>query len=157
MGRVRAVGIVVVAVAGFAGPALPSEASEPTPDLRGAWAPESYLLADGGVLPVEGRIFFTDSEWTVLFFVTVDGAPRRGSGEGGTYTLAGRDLVFTHRYHLSEGAAVGSLAESPLRMELHGAGEAPTEPARVELDGDRLTIRFGPSGNRMTFRRSSGF
>ena len=33
---------------------------------------------------------------------------------------------------------------------------AATEPCELELDGDRLTLRF-PSGNSMTFLRSSDF
>lgn len=105
---------------------------------------------------MDGLIFFTEKDWTVLFFVTVDGEPRRGSGEGGVYALDDNRLVFTHLYHLSAGQAVGSLSESPFRMQVKDLRSAVTEPCEVELSGDRLTIRF-PSGNWMTFRRSSRF
>jgi len=126
------------------------------PELRGAWRPESYILKDGAQHPVDGLIFFSEKDWAVLFFVTVNGEPRRGSAEGGTYTLDGNRLVFTHLYQLSAGQAVAGLPESPLRMQLKDEKSAATEPCEVELASDRLTLRF-PSGNVMTFRRSSRF
>jgi len=126
-------------------------------DLRGGWETEKYLLNGGIEHPLKGRIFFTDREWTVLFFVIgSDSAPKRGSAEGGTYTLSGDRLVFTHRYHLSFGDAMQGLAESPKRMSVQENAGAPNEPCAVELKGEVLTIRF-PSGNRMTFRRSSSY
>jgi hypothetical protein len=126
-------------------------------DLRGAWRPESYVMKDGSRSSVDGLIFFTEKDWAVLFFVTENGEPRRGAAEGGTYTLQGGDLVFTHLYHFSSGKAVGALPESPLRMEIKDAAAGTTEPCRVEIEADRLTIRFLPSGNSMIFRRSSRF
>ena len=86
---------------------------------------------------------------TVLFF-TMDGvgALERGAGEGGAYTLEGDRLVFTHLYHLSGGS-------TPLRMSAKLPEDAELEPCRIDLAGEILTIFF-PSGNRMTFRRSSG-
>jgi hypothetical protein len=126
-------------------------------DLRGAWEAEKYLLKVGVEHPVKGRIFFTDTEWTVLFFVMGgDGAPKRGSAEGGNYTLSGDRLVFAHRFHLSFGEAMPGLAESPMRISVRGESEAPNEPCTVEQLGELLTIYF-PSGNRMQFRRSSSF
>lgn len=121
--------------------------------IQGAWRPEVYVLEDGAELTVEGRIFFTEADWMVLFFVTDDdGEPRRGSAEGGTYRLEGDRLEFTHHYHLSAGEAFASLAEAPLRMSIAGSNEAAREPCRVELGEDVMTIHF-PSGNRMRFRR----
>ncbi len=134
--------------------ARPSTAA--SPDLRGAWRPEIYTLKDGAQHPVDGLIFFSEKDWTVLFFVTVNGEPRRGSAEGGTYTLEGNRLVFTHLYDLSAGQAVAGLPESPLSMQLKDKKTAATEPCEVELAFDRLTLRF-PTGNTMTFRRSSRF
>lgn len=122
-------------------------------DIRGAWRPELYVMKDGTELPVDGRIFFTERDWTVLFFVTEEGEPRRGSAEGGTYRLEGENLEFTHRYHLSAGEAMASLPEAPLRMSIATAADAAREPCRVVLSGERLTIFF-PSGNRMEFQRS---
>jgi hypothetical protein len=122
----------------------------------GAWAPQVYVLADGTRHQVDGRIFFTDLDWTVLFFVTEDGAPRRGSAEGGTYVASGEDLVFTHRYHLSVGEAMEGLPESPLRMDLRPPGEGAEEPSTFTIEGDRMTLFF-PSGNRMEFARASAF
>ena len=125
--------------------------------ILGAWNPESYALKDGTEYKVSGLIFFTETDWTVLFFVEdEDGNVRRGSGEGGTYTLEGARLTFTHYYHLSAGDAVGSLAASPLRMSVRKAAEAAVEPCEVEVGEASMTIRF-PSGNRMVFARSSGF
>ncbi len=132
--------------------ALPASAQ-----ITGAWNPESYVLNDGTEYKVSGLIFFTESDWTVLFFVEdEEGNVRRGSGEGGTYTLDGDLLTFTHFYNLSAGDALGSLAASPLRMSVREAAEAATEPCEVEVSETSLTIRF-PSGNRMVFARSSGF
>ncbi len=117
--------------------------------LTGAWRPETYTLKDGTVKEVTGLIFFTDRDWTVLFF-TRDGRGglAQGAGEGGTYTLDGDRLVFKHLYHLSGG-------ETPLKMSAKGPDDADLEPCRIELSGEDLTIYF-PSGNQMTFRRSSG-
>ncbi len=128
-----------------------AEASE----IRGAWRTETYNLQEGGQHQVEGLIFFTEKDWTVLFFVMGDdGEAKRGSGEGGSYTLDGEKLVFKHLYHLSAGEKVGSFSESPLRMFAKEASDAITEPCRVDLEGDSMTIHF-PSGNNIEFRRSS--
>lgn len=126
------------------------------PGLIGAWTPQAYVLADGTRHTVDGRIFFTDVDWTVLFFVTDDREPRRGSAEGGTYTASGRDLVFTHLYHLSVGEAMEGLPESPLRLDLRPPGQGTEEPSTFDIAGDRLTLFF-PSGNRMEFLRASAF
>ena len=128
-----------------------AEASE----IQGAWRTETYNLKEGGKNQVEGLIFFTEKDWTVLFFVMGDdGEAKRGSGEGGSYTLDGGKLVFKHLYHLSAGEKVGSFAESPLRMFVKGADDAIAEPCRVTIDGDSMTIYF-PSGNSIEFSRSS--
>ena len=153
--------ILLIAMLAFIALACqPPEAPEPSnagePSLHGAWQPERYLLKDGNELAVTGQIFFAETDWTVLFFVlNDDGQPTRGSGEGGTYTLDGDSLTFTHRYHLSSGEATGSLPDAPLRMEIHDAADAATEPCTIDLDTENLTIHF-PSGNAMTFRRRSG-
>jgi len=125
--------------------------------LQGAWKPEIYLLKNGSELQVDGQIFFTESDWTVLFFV-LDGNnfPKKGSGEGGTYTLNDNKLVFKHNYHLSGGHSVGSLPASPLKMEINKTVDAATESCTIELSQNKLTIHF-PSGNTMTFKRNSGF
>lgn len=123
-------------------------------DVHGAWAAETYHLRDGSVHEVRGHILFTEHDWSVLFFVLDEnGQPIRGSAEGGTYTLDGEDLVFTHLHNLSTGSAVGSLPETPLRMVTRPDGhDAPTEATRAVIDGGRLTLHF-PSGNRMVFGR----
>ena len=127
------------------------------PTIQGAWQPQQYFLKNGSRHAVDGLIFFTEKDWTVLFFVLGEnGNPERGSGEGGTYTLHGNRLVFTHRYNLSGGGEVGSLAASPLSMEIRKSAEAPREECTVELSDERLTIFF-PSGNSMVFQRSSYF
>jgi hypothetical protein len=130
-----------------------SERSRSQIDLSGLWRPESYLLSDGSRHAIDGLVFFTDREWSFLVFVTEGGKVRRSEGEGGTYTLKGDELVFTHLYLLLVGEAVGSLPETPLRTEIHDAADAPRTGSRVALQSDRLTITFGPSGNSMTFRR----
>ena len=88
-------------------------------NLEGAWSTQMYTLKDGGQHVVKGHIFFTEKDWTVLFFVMDDeDKPQRGSAEGGTYVLIGDSLEFTHHYNLSAGNAIGDLAQSPLRMEI---------------------------------------
>jgi hypothetical protein len=151
MRKTSVLGLLVVAGCVLLGsPSLGAEAG-----IEGAWHAETYFLKEGNQHPVEGLIFFTEKDWTVLFFVMAgDEEPRRGSGEGGTYTLTGDRLVFTHYYHLSTGKAMEGLDEAPLRMEVHDAHSAATEPCRAAIEADRLVLHF-PSGNRMSFKRSS--
>ena len=123
------------------------------PVLEGAWQAWEYHLASGESHRVRGRIFFTSDEWQVLFFVMDGDEPRRGSGEGGRYTLDGDELTFEHLFHLSAGEEMEGLAASPLTLTARD-GEGPLEPTRVEVRGDGLALHF-PSGNTMTFGRSS--
>jgi len=125
-----------------------------TDGLRGSWHAETYVLADGQTHTVSGQILFAERDWLVLFFVMDGEEPARGSAEGGRYTLEGHRLTFEHLYHLSKGKALPGLEESPLRMETR-SGKGTLEAARVEIEGERLTIFF-PSGNRMAFRRGAG-
>ncbi len=136
--------------------AAPSGAAQTGPrSIEGARHADAYVLASGERHAVVGHIFFASGQWTVLFFVTDgDGEPRRGSGEGGSYTLEGDRLVFTHLFNLSVGEAMAGLPESPLRMVARAAAGAPTEETTARIEGDRLTLDF-PSGNSMTFSRAS--
>jgi len=126
----------------------------PSPrDLEGVWAAERYEMASGDVYRVEGRIIFGAQDWQVLFFVVDStGTVRRGSGEGGTWTLREGQVVFTHLFHLSAGEAMPGLPAADLRMLARPVEGAPTEPTDLRLEGDRLLLHF-PSGNRMIFRR----
>ena len=129
--------------------------SSPAQSIEGAWRAETYELASGASHTVDGLIFFTATDWTVLFFVLdSDGAARRGSAEGGTYSLEDDRLTFRHRYNLSAGEALEGLPASELRMQIRDAADEAVEPCTIELSDERLTIDF-PSGNRMTFSRSS--
>ena len=125
-------------------------------DIRGAWKPEMYRLESGPVHEVTGLISFTEKDWSVLFFIVTDEGPRRGSGEGGTYTLEGDKLTFRHLYNLSGGHAVDGFEASELSMRVRpaDAADAPAEPCTITIEDNLLTIFF-PSGNQMTFRRSS--
>lgn len=146
--------VVLCASAAFASSAA-VVAAQSAEDLRGAWAAQQYHMSEGGVHPVEGRIFFTERDWQVLFFVMDgEGEARRGSGEGGTYTVEDGRLVFTHLFNLSAGDEMTGLPASELRMVTRSPEDAPTEPTRIDVVGDALTLHF-PSGNRLTFRRSS--
>ncbi len=127
-----------------------------SPQIQGAWHPERYQLSDGTTHTVDGLFFFTDSDWSVLFFVTdPDGEPRRASAEGGSYTHRNNRVVLTHEYNFSYGEEAPGLAASTLSLRILGAAAA-TELCTVEWDADFMTLSF-PSGNSMTFRRSSGF
>lgn len=134
----------------------PSGAAQTGPqNIEGAWHADAYVMESGEGHPVVGHIFFASGQWTVLFFVTDGGGqPRRGSGEGGSYTLEGDRLVFTHLFNLSVGEAMAGLPESPLRMEARAAAGAPTEETTARIEGDRLTLDF-PSGNSMMFSRAT--
>ena len=141
--------LALVAIAVACPPAVAQSAAE----LRGAWAAERYYMAERGDHDVQGRIFFAERDWQVLFFVIdEDGEVRRGSGEGGTYTLEGGQLVFSHLFTLSVGDEMAGLPAAELRMVSRSPEGAPLEPTDVRIEGDVLTLFF-PSGNRMTFRR----
>lgn len=127
------------------------------PDIRGGWNAELYTLKTGERHPLKGLIVFTATDWSVTFFVTANGQrPQRASAEGGTYTREGTALVFRHLYNFSAGTALPGLPASPMRMDVHNPQTAPLEPVTLTVDVERLTIAF-PTGNTMTFRRSSRF
>jgi hypothetical protein len=152
--RLVAIAAFVTLLGGIPG-ALNRQSPPAGPNLRGAWVPEQYLLKTGERHPVTGLIFFSASDWGVTFFVTPPGqAPQRASAEGGSYTLDGTKLVFKHHYIFAGGNALPGLPASPMRMEVRDPMKAPLEPVSVAIEGTRLTISF-PSGNTMTFRRSS--
>lgn len=136
--------------------AATAQSSGESLDIQGAWTPESYRLKSGPVHEVTGLITFTEKDWSVLYFIVTDEGPRRGSGEGGTYTLEGDKLTFLHLYNLSGGHAVDGFGASGLSMKVRpkDAADAPAEPCAITIEEDLLTISF-PSGNQMTFRRSS--
>ena len=123
--------------------------------IVGTWKIDRYVLRDGRDPRVAGSILFTESGWAVLFFVVdEDGEPRRGSGEGGTYTVDGDRLTFTHRYNMSGGEAIEGYDASDWSLTLREPEAAVSEACTIELTADRLTIHF-PSGNQMMFSRSS--
>ena len=125
-------------------------------DVRGAWKADHYVLKDGGVHHVEGLMIFSETDWTVVYFVKDDdGQPQRGAGEGGPYTLDEDKLVLTRDYLVIAGNEIGELREIPLRFDIPAVTDPVIEPCLIEFDDDRITIEF-PSGNRMGFRRSSG-
>lgn len=125
-------------------------------DVRGAWRADSYVLTSGEVHNVEGLMIFSESEWSVTYFVTDDdGKPQRGAGEGGPYTLDGDELVLTRDYLVIAGNEIKALGEIPLRFDIPAVKDPIVEVCKVELVDDRIVIEF-PSGNKMGFRRSSG-
>jgi hypothetical protein len=146
--------ITVVTLLLLGGLCIPAAESQ-VPGVRGAWKVESYTLKSGVTHHVEGMMMFSDSDWTVVYFVkTDDGEPRRGVGAGGPYLLVDDQLTLTRDYVVIGGKAIGELEEIPLRFTVPGANASTVEECRIEHDGERLTIVF-PSGNRMGFRRSS--
>ena len=148
--------VALVAFVMLASPPGHGQSAAAGPDLRGGWHAELYALMTGERHPVKGMIVFTASEWNLTVFVTPDGkAPQRAAAEGGTYTLDGTTLALRHLYRFSAGSALPGLPESPMRMEVDRT-EAPLEPITVTVEVERLTLSF-PSGNSMTFRRSSRF
>ncbi len=148
--------LLLIAALGANAAAIGTPAEKVAQDaLVGAWGAQAYTLKDGPTHRVEGMIFFTKSDWSVVFFVVDgDGNPQRGSAEGGTYELDGEALTFTHLYNAAGGGAVEGLPASEWSMRINEREGAPNEPTRIDLSGDRLTIYF-PSGNHMTFTRSS--
>jgi len=145
----------------FGGDVAAQQRSAATPAVRaparsgieGAWTVQRYLLAGGAEHEVRGRIFFAERDWQVLFFVMdEEGVARRGSAEGGRYTLEGERLVFTHEFNLSGGDAMEGLPAADFSMTVRDEEGAVLEPTTIELEGDALALHF-PSGNRMTFRR----
>ena len=84
-----------------------------------------------------------------------NGEPRRASAEGGSYFLRGDRLILTHDYNFVYGDEVRGLAATPPSYRILGAAAA-TELCTVEMTEDFMTLSF-PSGNSMTFRRSSEF
>ncbi len=134
-----------------------AQSAAPGPDIRGGWNAELYALKTGERHPVKGSIIFTATDWSVTFFVMPDGQPpQRAAAEGGTYTLDGTKLVLRHLYNFSTGTAVPGLPASPMRMTVQDRLTATVEHVTVAVDVERLTLSF-PSGNSMSFRRSSRF
>ena len=149
--------ISVVACVVLACPPCLAQSGAAGPDIRGGWQAELYTLKTGERHLVKGLIVFTATEWSVTFFVTPDGqAPQRASAEGGTYTLDATKLALRHLYNFSAGGALPGLPVSPMRMTVQGSAAPPVEQVTVRIDAERLTLAF-PSGNTMSFRRSSRF
>lgn len=124
-------------------------------DVQGAWRAETYVMAAGAEYRAEGRIFFTESDWQVLFFtLDEEGRVLRASAEGGTYTLEGDALTFRHLHNFSVAEAIDGREAAPLTTEYRSPEDAPEEPSHAYVDGDRMTLAF-PSGNRLLFTRSS--
>ena len=148
--------LVLGAAVSTAAANTPAQSAAGPLDIRGSWKPETYRLKSGPIHEVTGLITFTKKDWSVLFFIVTDEGPRRGSGEGGTYTLDGDKLTFRHLYNLSGGHAVEGFEASDLSMRVRpkDAVDAPSEPCTITIEEDLLTIFF-PSGNQMAFRRSS--
>lgn len=123
-----------------------------TPDIRGVWYPDLYILKDGTKPIVKGLIFFGEKDWLVLFFVVNENQkPLLGSAEGGVYSLNENRLVLKHLYNLSGGKEVAGSPIKPSNMEIKDILNARVEPCTVEIKSDILTMDF-PSGNRMTFK-----
>lgn len=131
-------------------PLCAAAAEDPQPSLRGVWKPSVYRLKNGSETAVDGQLFFSSTRWTVLFFILDEGRPRRGSAEGGSYSLKDDQLEFRHEYHFA-GPGDGE-GETALRMEVREAAQAVSEKCRIRIEGKRLTILF-PSGNAMIFER----
>lgn len=145
---------LLVTLAGLPGHAQQGASA---PDIRGGWQAETYTLKSGERHALKGQIVFTASDWSVTFLIAPEGqTPQRASAEGGTYTLEGTKLGLRHFYNFSTGGALPGLPVSPLRMTVNEPAEAPLEPCIVAVDGQRLTLAF-PSGNQMSFLRSSRF
>jgi hypothetical protein len=147
------------AEAGSIGAARSVGSERPSPEgqssIAGTWKIDRYVLRDGRTPRVDGSILFTESGWAVLLFIVdEDGEPRRGSGEGGTYTVDGDRLTFSHRYNMSGGEAIEGYDASDWSLTLREPEAAVSEACTIELTADRLTIHF-PSGNRLEFSRSS--
>ena len=143
-----------LALAAACAPApTPAQQARASDLVEGSWRADRYVLASGPVHPLRGHIMFAGGDWNVLFFVLgPQGEPLRMSAEGGTYTLDGEDLVFTHLFYGAKGQAMDGLPEQPFEMRALDAGGA-EEAATVTVQGDALTLFF-PSGNQMTFTRA---
>ncbi len=138
-----------------AAPQIGGETPRGQASILGSWRVERYVLRDGRNPRVDGSILFTENAWAVLFFVVDEaGEARRGSGEGGTYTLDGDRLTFFHLYTMQGGAAIAGYDATNLSLTLRTPEAAASEECAIEVTAERLTIRF-PSGNRMEFSRTS--
>lgn len=153
--RIRPGQWTAVVVSALLWGAVPGAAAQEV-SVQGAWKADSYVLKSGEVHRVEGLMLFSETDWSVVYFVkNDDGKPQRGAGEGGPYTLDGDKLVLTRDYLVIAGNELGELREIPLRFDIPAVTDPVVEACRIEFGRDRITIEF-PSGNRMGFRRSSG-
>ncbi len=117
--------------------------------LIGSWKPQKYVLASGESKPVDGHIFFSGDQWSVVFFILdEDKKPVSASAEGGTYTLENNNLTFFDRYNISD---VDKGVASELKKTLRTDNEEFTkEYCSIEVEEGILVIYF-PSGNAMIF------
>ncbi len=122
--------------------------------VRGCWRPQTYAVHTGHVYPLEGVLFFGDADWSAVLCLVDAGRAVWGAGLGGAYTLRADRLVFGHRFALSAGEPPPDVP-GVSRLIVRGAAEERTEECEIDLDDDRLRIRF-PSGNAMVFARVAG-
>ena len=118
--------------------------------LIGSWKPKRYIMNDGNSKTVDGHIFFSDRQWSVVFFVLDDkGNPINGSAEGGEYKLENDNLTFWHHYNLSD---ITKGTSGNLTKTIYDEDHRQKELCRIEVEEDVLVIYF-PSGNSMIFQK----
>ncbi|MFN8060912.1 MAG: hypothetical protein U0Q12_17275 [Vicinamibacterales bacterium] len=124
-------------------------------EISGAWTVREYRLANGDVHVARGLLLLTDGHWATLFFVlNPDGVPRLGSGQGGTFTLAGGTLTLTHVAHVAAGAPIPGAPKADADVLRHAPPDEPrVEICNVQVDGRVLHLHL-PSGNIVTFDRA---
>jgi len=150
---VTSVAIGIISLGMHASRASQSASPEPAGPLIGGWQAEHYYLKDGSNYPLLGQILFTEKNWMVIYIVVKDGKPQRGSGEGGDYIVNGNNVTFVHHYIVSTPAdAIAGLGAQQLRA--FKWDKELVEASTFEVKGDRMTL-FMPSGNRLTWTRSS--
>jgi len=121
-----------------------------SPQIKGTWRPEKYVMKDSEELFVTGQIFFSDKNWQVLFFVlNENGDPVRASAEGGDYILEQNNLTFYHLYNYS-----GDDQNATTMLKVFNQENRQEESCKIKLVGEDLTIYF-PSGNSMIFKKIS--
>lgn len=121
-------------------------------DPQGAWSLDEYVVKSGPVANIKGSLMLSNGHLAIFYRITdANGVPIKGELETGTYTVQGREIVFSNDAVMTANTPTGQAPTGTLKVL------APPKVAhwKAERSERHLTVIF-ESGNRMKFSLAEG-